>query len=118
MLFVPSQPDLDPVMIGRSVVPQQRRRLVLIHDHDVEIAIVIEVAEGAAATQWAPQARAGLRIIQLLESPIAQIAKDDARTSCGILRQHLLDVPDRPARDEKDVGPAVVVEVDEARCPS
>src|ERR1035437_7331940 len=41
--------DLDPVVAGRSVVAQQRRRLIDVHDQDIHVAVVVEVAKGQAA---------------------------------------------------------------------
>ncbi len=43
------QANFDPVVAFRRVVAQQRRRLVLVHDENVEIAVVVEIAKGAAA---------------------------------------------------------------------
>jgi len=42
------QLDLQPVLVGLHVIPQQRWRLVHIHDQHIHIAVIIEVAERAA----------------------------------------------------------------------
>src|ERR1700691_5122853 len=40
--------DLEPVVSRRRVVSQQGRRLVHIHDDDVEVSIVVEIPECTA----------------------------------------------------------------------
>ena len=44
----PDQLDLEPIGLAAQIIAQQARRLVEIDDQDVYIAIVVEVAEGAA----------------------------------------------------------------------
>ena len=39
------QTKLDPVVSRRSIVAQQRRRLVHIHDEHVDVAVVVKIAE-------------------------------------------------------------------------
>src|SRR5215467_2788687 len=43
--------DSDPVVLISPFVAQKRRRTVEVVNHDVHVAIIIEVAEGAAASQ-------------------------------------------------------------------
>jgi hypothetical protein len=49
LLFYSLKSNLDPAVAGRGVVAQQRRRLIDVHDQDIHIAVVIEVAKGKAA---------------------------------------------------------------------
>ena len=42
---------LQPVAGARDVVAQERRRLVHVHHQDVDVAVVVEVAEGTAAAR-------------------------------------------------------------------
>src|SRR6476646_373373 len=42
------QLHLQPMVVTAHVIAQQRRRLIVIHDDDVHVAVVIEVAESAA----------------------------------------------------------------------
>ena len=68
----------DPVSGRLAGQFQQRRHFVLIVDHDFHGAIVIEVAEGRAARGVALEnGRAGM-FGNIFESPIAQIAVEDA----------------------------------------
>ena len=39
------QQDLQPVACPAQIVAQQRRRLVEIHDQNIDIAVIIEIAE-------------------------------------------------------------------------
>src|ERR1700691_6717217 len=43
------QPYLQPMIRGRSIVAQQGWRFILIHDHHVQVAIVVEISEAASA---------------------------------------------------------------------
>src|SRR5690349_10768987 len=47
--FYPLELDFDPVCLAGEVVSQQRRRFVEVDDDDVDVAVIIEVSEGAAA---------------------------------------------------------------------
>ena len=66
----------------RKIVAQQRGRLIQVHDEDVDVAIVVEVAESAAA--------AGMRrgdagpgfVDQLFEFALPRLRKTSAR-ACG-----------------------------------
>ena len=40
------QAHLQPVVARRSIVAQQRRRLILVHDQHVQVSVVVEVAKG------------------------------------------------------------------------
>src|ERR1019366_7856772 len=47
------QPDFQPMIPPWSVVAQQRGRLIAVHDENVEVAVIVEVAEGASAAHVA-----------------------------------------------------------------
>src|SRR5207248_10305332 len=78
------EPDLEPVSrlarIGFQIVPKQRRRLVHIHHEDVDIAVIIEIAERAAP---AAVRRADTRprlIDQFFEFPVTQVPEYKTRS--------------------------------------
>ena len=43
------QLNLEPVLLAVQIVSQQRWRLVHVDDQHVDVAVIVEVAEGAAA---------------------------------------------------------------------
>ena len=51
--FHSDQLDLEPVILAGDIVAQQRWRLIQIHDQDIHVAIVIEIAESASAAAMA-----------------------------------------------------------------
>src|SRR5437016_7123367 len=58
-----------------NVVAQQGRRLVHVHHQYVHVAIIVEIAEGTAATR-VRRADPGARLLnQFLKPPVAQIAE-------------------------------------------
>jgi hypothetical protein len=77
--------DLDPMVAGRSVVAQQRRRFIDVHDQDIHIAIVVEVAEGNAAAAVAGDDTGTSFRTQLSEGALASIAKQDAGSAESVL---------------------------------
>jgi len=94
------QPHFQPVMRSPQVVAQQSGRLVHIQDQNVEVAVVVKITEGAAATgvrRCYPRARIG----DLLKRAVRQIAKENARRLVGILGEELLDFGIDAARNEK-----------------
>ena len=48
LLFLPDQPDLDPVARHRDIAAQQLRHGIDAVHHHIHVAIVVEVAERAA----------------------------------------------------------------------
>ena len=64
------------MMTARHVVPQQRRRLVHVHDHYVNITIIIEVAERATAARMRNFQIWSCYSDQLLEPAVSQIPKE------------------------------------------
>jgi hypothetical protein len=79
--------NFDPAIGGRSIVAQQRRRLILIHDHDVEVTVVIEVAKGAAAAYMVRGNRRLRRVVEFDEGAVTLVAKENARSATRILRR-------------------------------
>src|ERR1041385_9121788 len=100
------------------VVAEQRRRLVRIDDQNVDIAVVIKVAERHAATRmWFGDGRTGL-VEQLLELPAAQVPEQYVWRfvwRIGDLRFHFgID----HSGGEEQVGKTVVVQVHDPGAPA
>ena len=101
-----------------NVVAQQRRQLVHVHDENIEVAVVVEIAESHAATGVrAGHAGTGL-VQQFLEPAAAQVAEDHEGSFVRHLRTVALHFGiDHSGGDEK-VGQAVVVQVHDAGAPA
>src|SRR3981081_2811218 len=70
-----SELDLDPVMATGYVIAQQRRRLILIDDEHVQIPVVIEIAESAAAAGMSRRDARSHFVDQFLELSLAEVAE-------------------------------------------
>src|SRR5688572_26542277 len=81
---------LDPVMIAGDIVAQEGRRLVQIHDNDVDATIVVEITEGAAAARMGNFQVRSSYSDQLLELTSTKVAEQNARRLIGRPRQFLL----------------------------
>ena len=87
-------------------------------DEDVDVAVVVEVAEGAAAA-GVRRGDAGARFLdQLLEPAVAEVAEHQPRRLERIGRQRPLDFRDRRCRSPGTGREAVVVEIDDAGAPA
>ena len=110
--------DLDPVLLSRKIVSQQRRRLVHVDDENVYVPIVVEIAERAAA--------AGMKLCnsrprfgaKLFERRISQITKNDVGRFIGKIGQLALNFRIDIPRYNENVGIPIVVEIDNARSPT
>src|SRR5262245_9189126 len=116
--FHPGQLHLDPVVAAGDVITQQGRRLVLVVDEDVNIAIVVEIAKcKAAAGVGGLDSRTGLSD-QFLEPGVTQVAEDHARSFERHRGELLLHLRINVTRHPEDVGVAVVVQVRDAGAPT
>ena len=105
--------DLDPVVAGRSVVAQQRRRLVDVHDQDIHIAVVVEVAKGNAAAAVAGNDTWTSLRTHFGEGAVTPIAKKDAGRAQRVPGRDAIQLRIDGAGRDEDVRVAVVVEVDQ-----
>lgn len=111
--LTPLSLHFDPVVVAEDVVSEQRRRLVEIEDHEVQVAIVIEIAHAAAAAGVRRgNTRTGVGAVQqFFKSAVSKITKQDARAAVGKLRQLLFHFRINAAGDPKQIGPAIIVQV-------
>src|ERR1700735_4859167 len=81
------QLHFQPALFDCYVISQKRGRLIHVDDENVEVAIVIEVSEGASpATVRRGNAVTRLRL-QFFKSAVSQIPKQNTRSLVWILRQ-------------------------------
>src|SRR6266568_32436 len=102
----------DPVVVAREVVAQQRRWLVVIHDQDVDVAVVVKVSECATAARvQGLHARPGI-LDQFLELRSSEISENDARRAV-VVSNLWVDA----AGYAEDVGIAIVIQVRHTTAP-
>ena len=59
----------------RRIVAKQRRRFILIHDQDVEVAVIVEVAEGATPA-YVALIKGGLRAFrEFVEGSVSPVTE-------------------------------------------
>src|ERR1035438_3874856 len=106
------QSNLDPVVLRRRVISQERWRLVLVHHKNVEISIVVEIAEGATAAHMT-RGDCGIGgVVEFEKCSVSLITEDDPRTASGILGvdrfEFRVDLPS----DEEYVWITIVIEIE------
>src|ERR1700690_524148 len=67
--------DFQPVMRTSNIVAKERGRLVQVDDQDVEIAVVVKIAERASAAAVNIRERGPGLFAEFLERPVSQISK-------------------------------------------
>ena len=104
----------QPVFARADVVDQQSRPSGSVAHQHVDVAVVVDVAEGGAAADFRQlECRAGA-IGDVLEPAVAEIAE---QLFPLVQRERIVRVPERfngrnRSVDRQDVEPAVVVEVE------
>ena len=74
---------LDPVWFSLNVVAQQRRWFVHVDDENVDVAVIVEIAEGTSATAMGSSDRRGQPAsTSSSKVSIAKIAKNTRGESC------------------------------------
>ena len=108
---------LEPAVRPGVVVSEQRRRLVHVEHQDVDVAVVVDVAERGAAARVRRHRPRAAHERRLLEARAVHVPEDDARAAMRVLRQQRFDFRVDIAGDVHEVGASVVVEVGHARAP-
>src|SRR6266487_2048350 len=80
---------LQPVPSAAHIITQQRRWLVDVHDQDIDVPIVIEVAEGHATAGMRFSDRRASIVQKFLEFTSAQVAEQYPGRLVGKLRMLL-----------------------------
>jgi len=79
------QTDFQPMIARWGIVAQQGGRLIPVHDENVQVPIIVEVAEGASAAHVARIDGGTGLIPKLPKSSILLVAENDARAARGYL---------------------------------
>ena len=114
--FRPDQFDLDPIVLIPAIVAEQRGNLIHVVHDNVDVAVVVEIAEGTAATRMARSNPGPHFLRNILEFAIAEVAINNARfQECliGMLIHSWINM----SIDLEDIGPAIVVVIDKAASP-
>src|SRR6267378_811085 len=110
--------DLDPIVAGARIAAQQLGKIVDGVDDNVEVAVIVEIAEGAAARgDGSGDARAGV-VGNIAETAVAEILVKQFALRVARLGLELLDFRVDVAIADKNVGPTVVVHVEKAAAPA
>ena len=105
--------DQDRVLPVPAIVAQQGRRTIQVVDDDVDVAVVVEIADGAAASEirrrhGRPRARRHVD-----EAAVAGVAIEQVRLPVGEVQLAPVQLRIHVTVGDEDVLPAVVVEVEE-----
>src|SRR5207302_1693681 len=114
--FATHQLDLEPMVSPGHIIAKQGRRLVHVHDEDIDVTIIVEIAEGTAPARVCRHNAGTTFLDQLLESP-TKIAEDQPGRPERISGDAALHFGVNASGDDEQVGKAIVVQIDDARSP-
>src|SRR5882762_5542242 len=110
--------DFEPVVFGAAIVAEERGRLVHVDDGDVDVSVVVEIAEGGASAAVGLSDGGPARSADVDETPLAEILVQDFPLFEGDVEPAGVDFGEDVAIGHEDVGPAIVIEVEETYSPS
>ena len=105
--------DQQPIVPASAFVAQQRRRTVQIVDDDVDVPVVVDIAERAAASEIWRGDGGSRRRGHVGEAAVPQVAVQQFRLAVGEVQLAARKLSVHVAVRDEDVLPAVVVDVDE-----
>src|SRR2546425_7120298 len=112
------QLDLEPIVLRREIAAEKLGIIVDGIDDDVEVAVIVEIAEGAAARgDGNGDAGAGLGG-DVGETAVAEIFVEQLLLRVAGFGLELLDFGIDVAVANENVGPAIVVHVEKAAAPA
>ena len=117
--FVPTSFTFSQWKSPPQIVAQQRRRFIQVHDQDIEIAIVIEIAKGAsAAGVQLPRSPGPPASINSSNFPLPRLRN----ITRGVLIRIAWHFPSTSGYtlpvDQKQIRISIVIQVDDARAPT
>ena len=112
------QAHLQPVIAGRSIVSQQRRRLILIHDQNIHITVVVKIAKGASPTDMSRRNSGAGLFAELHKLPVSLIAKHEAWPAPRKLGVNRFQFRIHGSSNQQNVRESVVVQIDQAGAPT
>ena len=104
--------DFEPVIFGAAIVAQERRRLVHVDNGDVDVSIVVEIAEGGASAAVGLSHGGPACGADVDETTLAEIFVQDLSLLEGDVEPAGIDLGEDMAVGHEDVGPAVVIEIE------
>src|SRR6266571_6309417 len=108
----------DPVILVRGFEPIEVHRFIYVVDHDIDVAVIIDVAERRAPSGPEIQQRPRNLFGDVLEAFPFHVAINDLALPVAGLGRQLVDLRIDVAVHLEDVNPPVVVEVDKAATPA
>src|SRR6266849_3063979 len=110
--------DFEPVAFGAAIVAQKCGRLVHVDNGDVDVSIVVEIAEGGASAAVRLSHGGPACGADVDEAPLAKIFVQNLSFLEGDVEPARIDFGKHMAVGHEDVGPAIVVEIEETYSPS
>src|SRR6266850_1884537 len=110
--------DFEPVVFGAGIIAQERRRLVHVDDGDVDVSVVVEIAEGGASAAVRLSDGGPARRADVDKTSLAEIFVQNLSLFEGDVEPASVDFGEDVAVGHEDIGPAVVVEIEEAYSPA
>src|SRR5260370_12464763 len=109
---------LQPIRLGGLIAAEKLRHVVNAVDQHIDVAIVVEIAEGAAAAGYFFENPRSAIHRYICELAISQISIQDLALTISRLGIGLAYFWKNMTVAEEKVGPAVVVEIHEADAPA
>src|SRR5271157_212109 len=110
--------DLDPVVVEARVSAHELRQAVHGVDDEIDIAVVVVVAEGAATVGVRNGDARSAILCDFAEAAVVQITVEQFLLGIAGLGGELFDFGIDVAVADEDVGPAVVIEVEPTASPT
>src|SRR5712675_2737222 len=110
--------DFEPVVFGAGIIAQERRRLVHVDNGDVDVSVVVKIAEGGASAAVGLSDGGPACGADVDETPLAEILVQNLSLLEGDVEPAGVDLGEDVAVGHEDVGPAVVIEIEETYSPS
>src|SRR3954447_3946145 len=107
----------DPVVTRIALTAEEVRPIVDVRDRHIDLAVVVEIAERRAAPRLRRRDRRAEPLGDIDEASIAAVAIHDLALFVSRFRFHLAHFGIDVAVGEKEIEPAVIIEVDETGAP-
>src|SRR5882762_4919344 len=104
--------DFEPVIFGAGIVAEERGRLVHVDNGDVDVSVVVEIAEGSASAAVGLSDDGPARGADVDETTLPEIFVQDLSLFEGDVKPAGVDLREDMSIGHKDVGPAVVIEIE------
>src|SRR5262245_1219454 len=116
--FGSNGPNCNPIVVSRRIAAQQLRVRVDWVDHDVSVAVIIEISECAASAGVRFHKRPANLFSDVFKTPIAQVAVENLALTVSDLPFQLINFGINVAVNQEDVEPAIILKVKETAPPT